>query len=139
VQVGAWVELEGNAGRENRQDGSHAPATDVLPGKHPVLAPLNELAFSPIVDRPMDRCFDHMGKLCSLHEVQVRQESLRLTLEQGTKVAAPMYNLLDSAELADVDPATYLEAAVNAALDGEVIPLPLTSLPTNATPHRDVS
>jgi hypothetical protein len=44
--------------------------------------------------------------------------------EQGTKVAALMYSLLDSAELAGVDPATYLEAAVQAALDGEVIPLP---------------
>lgn len=44
--------------------------------------------------------------------------------EHGTKVAALMYSLLDSAELAGLDPASYLEAAVQAALDGEVIPLP---------------
>lgn len=44
--------------------------------------------------------------------------------EQGTKVAALMYSLLDSAELAGVDPATYVEAAVQAGLDGDVIPLP---------------
>jgi transposase len=44
--------------------------------------------------------------------------------KQGTKVAALMYSLLDSAELAGLDPAVYLDAAVQAALDGEVIPLP---------------
>jgi len=52
--------------------------------------------------------------------------------EQGTKVAALMYSLLDSAELAGVDPATYLETAVQAALDGEPIPLP-HELPPNPT------
>lgn len=34
-----------------------------------------------------------------------------------------MYSLLDSAELAGLDPAVYSEASVQAALDGEVIPL----------------
>jgi transposase len=44
--------------------------------------------------------------------------------KQGTNVTALMYSLLDSAELAGLDPAVYLHAAVQAALDGEVIPLP---------------
>jgi len=44
--------------------------------------------------------------------------------ERGTKVAALLYGLLDSAELADVNPHDYLRQAVHAALDGIEIPLP---------------
>lgn len=44
--------------------------------------------------------------------------------ERGTQVAALMYSLLDSAELAGTNPKAYLFAAVNAALNGEIIPLP---------------
>lgn len=44
--------------------------------------------------------------------------------EQGTRVAALMYSLLDSAAVAGVNPEMYLRQAVHAALDGEAIPLP---------------
>lgn len=44
--------------------------------------------------------------------------------EQGTRVAALMYSLLDSADLVGLDPAVYLAKAVNAALSGIEIPLP---------------
>ena len=42
----------------------------------------------------------------------------------GTKVAALLYSLLDSAQLAGINPHEYLRAAVDAALDGAHIPLP---------------
>ena len=42
----------------------------------------------------------------------------------GTRVAALFYSLLDSAELAGVNPHEYLRIAIDAALDGEQIPLP---------------
>lgn len=42
----------------------------------------------------------------------------------GTKVAALLYSLLDSAQLAGINPHEYLRAAVDAALDGVHIPLP---------------
>jgi transposase len=44
--------------------------------------------------------------------------------ERGTQVAALFYSLLDSAELAGINPHEYLQIAVNAALEGEQIPLP---------------
>lgn len=44
--------------------------------------------------------------------------------ELGTRVAALMYSLLESAALAGVNPETYLARAVDAALDDDVIPLP---------------
>ena len=44
--------------------------------------------------------------------------------ERGTQVAALFYSLVDSAELAGVTPHEYLRIAVDAALDGEPIPLP---------------
>jgi transposase len=44
--------------------------------------------------------------------------------ERGTRVAALMYSLLDSAELAGVNPQVYLSEAVDAALSGRTIPLP---------------
>jgi hypothetical protein len=44
--------------------------------------------------------------------------------ERGTQVAALLYGLLDSAELAGVNPHDYLRRAVHAALDGTEIPLP---------------
>ena len=44
--------------------------------------------------------------------------------ERGTEVAALMYSLLESAELAGVNPEMYLDTAVQAALNGEVVPLP---------------
>ena len=42
----------------------------------------------------------------------------------GTKVAALFYSLLDSAQLAGINPHEYLRVAVDAALDGAHIPLP---------------
>jgi transposase len=44
--------------------------------------------------------------------------------ERGTEVAAILYSLLDSAELAGINPHTYLRDALGAALAGEIIPLP---------------
>jgi transposase len=44
--------------------------------------------------------------------------------KRGTRVAALMYSLLDSAELVGLDPAVYLAKAIDAALKGEDIPLP---------------
>jgi transposase len=44
--------------------------------------------------------------------------------ELGTQVAALFYSLLESAELAGVNPHTYLRQAVDAALAGRPIPLP---------------
>ena len=44
--------------------------------------------------------------------------------ERGTKVAALLYSLVESAELAGVNPHDYLRRAVHAALDGACIPLP---------------
>ena len=44
--------------------------------------------------------------------------------ERGTEVAALFYSLLDSAELAGVNPHEYLRAAVTAALANEQVPLP---------------
>lgn len=43
---------------------------------------------------------------------------------RGTEVAAILYSLLESAKLAGVDPAAYLEHAVRCGLRGEEIPLP---------------
>ena len=39
-------------------------------------------------------------------------------------MAALFYSLLDSAELAGINPHEYLHTAIQAALDGEEIPLP---------------
>jgi transposase len=44
--------------------------------------------------------------------------------EQGTKVAAILYSLIESAKLAGVNPQAYLQTAINAALRGSAIPLP---------------
>ena len=44
--------------------------------------------------------------------------------ERGTQVAALFYSLLDSADLAGVNPRKYLAAALDAALDEREIPLP---------------
>ena len=44
--------------------------------------------------------------------------------ERGTEVAAICYSLVESAELAGVNPHAYLREAVAAALDGVKIPLP---------------
>ncbi len=44
--------------------------------------------------------------------------------ERGTQVAALLYSLLDSAQLAGVNPHDYIRQAVHAALDGIEIPLP---------------
>lgn len=44
--------------------------------------------------------------------------------ERGTQVAALLYSLVDSAQLAGVNPHDYLRRAVHAALDGVQIPLP---------------
>jgi transposase len=44
--------------------------------------------------------------------------------ERGTQVAALLYSLIDSAQLADLNPHDYLRRAVHAALDGVQIPLP---------------
>jgi hypothetical protein len=44
--------------------------------------------------------------------------------ERGTQVAALFYSLLESAKLAGVDPKQYMRLAVQAALGGELIPLP---------------
>lgn len=52
--------------------------------------------------------------------------------EQGTRVAALMYSLLDSAELVGLDPAVYLEKAIAAALKGVEVPLPHELAEANA-------
>jgi transposase len=44
--------------------------------------------------------------------------------ERGTEVAALFYSLLESAKLVGINPEAYLHRAVQAALDGEPIPLP---------------
>ena len=44
--------------------------------------------------------------------------------ERGTKVAALFYSLLESAQLAGVNPHDYLRQAVDAALKDEIVPLP---------------
>ena len=44
--------------------------------------------------------------------------------ERGTRVAALMYSLLESAVLCGVNPEKYLALAVDAALRGDLIPLP---------------
>ena len=44
--------------------------------------------------------------------------------ERGTQVAALLYSLIDSAQLAGINPHDYLRRAVHAALDGVQIPLP---------------
>jgi hypothetical protein len=44
--------------------------------------------------------------------------------ERGTQVAALLYSLIDSAQLAGLNPHDYLRQAVHAALDGVQIPLP---------------
>lgn len=44
--------------------------------------------------------------------------------ERGTEVAALFYSLLESADLAGVNPHVYLREALHAALDGATIPLP---------------
>ena len=44
--------------------------------------------------------------------------------ERGTRVAAILYSLIESAKLAGVGPHTYLHTAINAALRGNPIPLP---------------
>jgi transposase len=43
---------------------------------------------------------------------------------RGTEVAAQLYTILETAKLSDVDARAYLQIAVDAALDGIVIPLP---------------
>jgi hypothetical protein len=44
--------------------------------------------------------------------------------KRGTEVAAQLYTILETAKLSDVDARAYLQIAVYAALDGNVIPLP---------------
>lgn len=44
--------------------------------------------------------------------------------ERGTKVAAILYSLVETAKLAGVEPKAWLRAAVRAALRGEEIALP---------------
>lgn len=43
---------------------------------------------------------------------------------RGTEVAAQLYSITESAKLAGIDPAAYLDAAIRAGLRGETIPLP---------------
>lgn len=49
---------------------------------------------------------------------------------RGTEAAAILYSLIESAKLAGVEPATYLEQAVHAALHGNSIPLPHQIVPS---------
>ena len=44
--------------------------------------------------------------------------------DRGTKVAAILYSLIESAKLVETNPHAYLERAIHAALRGEEIPLP---------------
>jgi len=44
--------------------------------------------------------------------------------ERGTKAAAILYSLIESAKLVGIDPDDYLRKAVDAAIDGVQIPLP---------------
>ena len=48
----------------------------------------------------------------------------RARSQRGTEVAAVFYSLIESAKLAGVDPAKYLRAAAEAALDDREPPLP---------------
>ncbi len=48
---------------------------------------------------------------------------------EGTKTAALMYNLVESAQLAGVDPGRYQRVTLAAALDGQEIPLPHELVP----------
>jgi transposase len=43
---------------------------------------------------------------------------------RGTEVAALFYSLIESAKLSGVEPSKYLKSAADAALRGEIIPLP---------------
>jgi transposase len=54
--------------------------------------------------------------------------------ERGTQVAALFYSLVESAKLCEVDPRSYLRHAIDAALDGHVIPLPHEMNCDNAAP-----
>jgi transposase len=68
---------------------------------------------------------DNNGAERSLRGVVVgRKNHYGSKSRRGTEVAALFYSLLESAKLADVDPAAYLRAAAMAALRGERIPLP---------------
>jgi transposase len=53
-----------------------------------------------------------------------RKNHLGSKSERGMHVAALFYSLVESAKLCDLDPDYYLKAATQAALDGELIPLP---------------
>ena len=54
----------------------------------------------------------------------VEPRSLRLALKTRNRVAAQLYTIPETAKLSDVDAQAYLQIAVDAALDGKVIPLP---------------
>ena len=70
-------------------------------------------------------CPDNNGSERALRGVVVgRKNHYGSRSERGTKVAALFYSLVESAELAGVNPHDYLRRAVHAALDGAIIPLP---------------
>lgn len=48
---------------------------------------------------------------------------------RGTEVAALFYSLLETAKLCGVEPKAYLRRAVEAALRGERVPLPMDPVP----------
>ncbi len=52
--------------------------------------------------------------------------------KRGTEVAALLYSLIESAKLVGIDPKEYLNAATQAALTGQAIPLPHTLAATRA-------
>ena len=69
-------------------------------------------------------CPDNNGSERALRGVVVgRKNHYGSRSERGTKVAALLYSLVESAELAGVNPHDYLRRAVHAALDGAIIPL----------------
>lgn len=53
-----------------------------------------------------------------------RKISLGSRSKRGIKAASVLYTLIESAKHNGLDPPDYLRAAVNAALDGQEIPLP---------------
>lgn len=68
---------------------------------------------------------DNNGTERSLRGVVIgRKNHYGSRSERGTRVAALFYSLVESADLAGVDPRKYLSTALHAALDGTQIPLP---------------
>ena len=76
------------------------------------------------LDDPRIALSNNISERANRDPVMGRKNHYGSRSKRGTEVAALLYTILETAKLSEVDVHAYLQVAIDAALDGRVIPLP---------------